>query len=168
MVTLPLFSTPIARQETDERFTPRWMFDALGERFDLDPASPIEYETDVPADAVFTRDDDGLVQPWHGFVWLNPPFSNATPWADRFIAHGCGLFLGPIANAAWAQRMLRSAGATWLLRDFAFNHPTHAGKRSSMPLMLCAFGDRAVAAARRAALALPDAGVLVLPDEARR
>lgn len=160
-MTLPMFSVPVDRTETDERFTPRWVFDALGETFDLDPASPVDAMTNVPAQRVFTRLDDGLAQAWEGFVWCNPPFSNTTPWADRMREHGDGLFLGPFANARWTQTMLRDARVTWLMRDFAFDHPTHAGKRSSMPLAMYALGRRAERALFRAAKVRPDAGQLV-------
>lgn len=34
-----LFGVPIDRTETDERYTPKWIFQALGERFDLDNAA---------------------------------------------------------------------------------------------------------------------------------
>ena len=159
--TVPLFGVPVDRTDSDERFTPRWIFDALGEQFDLDPASPVDAETNVPAESVYTRDDDGLAQAWHGFVWVNPPFSNSTPWAERFLAHGNGLWLGPFANAKWLHRMLREADGIWLLRDFAFEHPTHAGKRSSMPLAMFGLGARAVSALERAASLMPEAGVLV-------
>ncbi|WP_426624410.1 DNA N-6-adenine-methyltransferase [Leifsonia sp. McL0607] len=161
MSTLPLFAAPVDRTETDERYTPRWIFDALGETFDLDPASPVDAETNVPARAAFTRNDDGLAQPWHGFVWLNPPFSNSTPWSERFLEHADGIWLGPHANARWLHRMLCTADSIWLMRDFAFDHPTHAGKRSSMPLTMFGYGDRAARALARAAHAAPDVGVLV-------
>ncbi|MFC7431002.1 MULTISPECIES: DNA N-6-adenine-methyltransferase [unclassified Agrococcus] len=164
MTSLPMFPMAVDRTDSDERFTPRWVFDALGETFDLDPASPVDAETNVPALQRFTRDDDGLAQQWHGFVWLNPPFSNSTAWAERMLAHGEGIFLGPHANAWWAQRMLRAARVVWLMRDFAFEHPTHSGKRSSMPLILVALGERAERAVRRAAAAAPDAGVLVVRE----
>ena len=158
---LVLFDAPIQSGETDERYTPKWIFDALGETFDLDPASPPPGIGAVPARAVWTNDDDGLTKPWHGFVWCNPPFSNGTPWADRFMAHGCGLWLGPVANARWHDRMLRRSDAVILLRDFAFISPTHGGKRSSMPLSMHAFGARAHAALARFADAAPTAGVLL-------
>ena len=58
--------------------------------------------------------------------------------------------------------MLRTATSVWMMRDFAFVHPTHSGKRSSMPLALVALGDRAAAAVDRAATLLPDAGVVVV------
>lgn len=161
-----LFSLPVQETETDERFTPRWVFEALNERFDLDPASPVGIDTFVPAARYLTREDDGLSADWGGsFVWLNPPFSNSTPWARRFIANRNGVWLGPVANAAWFDAMLRSADVVWMMRDFAFVHPSHAGKRSSMPLAMCGMGARAVAAIRRAALGRPEAGVLVVRDE---
>lgn len=157
-----LFDAPIQSRDTDERYTPQWVFDALGETFDLDPASPPLGVSRVPTAAVWTKNDDGLTKPWHGFVWLNPPFSHSTPWADRFMAHRNGLWLGPIANAAWHDAMTRTSDAVVLLRDFAFIAPDHAGKRSSMPLSMHAYGARAVAALRRFATNTPDAGVLVV------
>lgn len=161
-MTLPMFTVPVDRTDSDERFTPRWVFDALGERFDLDPASPVDAVTHVPTERVYTREDDGLAQPWEGFVWLNPPYSNATPWAEKFMEHGCGIWLGVFANAKWTQRMLRASASVWLMRDFAFEHPTHSGKRASMPLAMFPMGGRAEAAVARAARALPDAGVLMV------
>ena len=43
--------------------------------FDLDPASSEQANATVGASTIFTLDDDGLSQPWHGRVWLNPPYS---------------------------------------------------------------------------------------------
>jgi hypothetical protein len=139
-----MFAVPVQGMDSDERYTPQWVFDGLGLIFDLDPCSPGEGAGDcVPARRKLTRHDDGLAHDWHGLVWVNPPFSNATAFADRFIAHGNGIFLGPVANSRWATDMLNAAHLVWLCRDFAFIHPTHAGRHSSMPLMFCAIGDKA-------------------------
>ena len=156
-----LFDAPIQSRETDERYTPKWIFDALGVTFDLDPASPPLGVSQVPTSAVWTKDDDGLTKPWHGFVWCNPPFSNATAWADRFLEHGDGIWLGPVANSDWHDRMTRSSDAVVLLRDFAFIGLNHAQKRSSMPLSLHGFGSRAVTALHRLAARQPAVGVLL-------
>ncbi len=157
---------PISEQgrDSDERFTPAWLFDALGEEYDLDVAAPVEGGDCVPARARYTRTDDGLAQPWHGFVWCNPPFSAATPWAERFREHGNGLWLGPVANARWFIELAHEATRVWLMRDFPFTHPTHAGKRSSMPLAMVALAERGAIALDRAASILGSpAGVLVIP-----
>jgi hypothetical protein len=161
MTAETLFPMPVQETDTDERFTPQWIFDALGETFDLDPASPVGLETFVPAANRYTREDDGLTKEWSGFVWCNPPFSNSTAWADKFIANGSGIWLGPVANSAWFQRFLQAADIVWLMRDFPFVHPTHSGKRSSMPLAMFGFGSRATTALHRASARLPDAGVLM-------
>jgi hypothetical protein len=146
-----LFTAPVQSRDSDERYTPSWVFHHLGITFDLDPCSPVEGGDAVPAHHKLTRLDDGLAHDWHGIVWVNPPFSNATAFADKFIAHGVGLFLGPVANARWAQDMLAEADLVWLCADFPFTHPTHSGKRSSMPLMFCAIGATCTAALKRLA-----------------
>lgn len=160
-MTDALFAAPAQPLDSDERYTPRWVFDGLDLVFDTDPCSPLHGGDAVPARRRYTIADDGLSQPWHGLVWCNPPFSNATAFAQRFMAHSCGVFLGPIANARWSHEMMDSAGLIWLCRDFAFTHPTHAGKRSSMPLMFCAYGYEAEQGLGRLATSGRHAGVLV-------
>lgn len=78
---------------TDEWYTPKYIFDALGLTFDLDPCSPGPDHW-VPAKKVFTSMDNGLLQPWSGLVWMNPPFgarNGHVPWLQRFISHGNGV-----------------------------------------------------------------------------
>ena len=147
-------------RDTDERFTPAWVFDGIGDTFDLDPASPVDGGDVVPATVKLTRVDDGLAVPWRGFVWLNPPYSNGTPWADRFREHGDGIWLGPVANSrAWLD-LAASAALVWHCRDLAFTHPTHAGRRSNMPIAFVAIGDRGVAGLTRLARSGRHRGVL--------
>lgn len=54
----------------------------LGE-IDLDPASCEIAQRTVKARKYYTKEDDGLKKPWHGRVWLNPPYSN--PDMGRFV-----------------------------------------------------------------------------------
>lgn len=158
-----LFTVPVQPSDSDERYTPKWVFDGLGLTFDLDPCSPVGGGDFVPAQRKLTANDDGLAHDWHGRVWVNPPFSNATAFADRFIAHGNGIFLGPVANSRWANDMLRASNVVWFCRDFAFVHPTHSGRHSSMPLMFCAIGSACRAAVWRLASSGTHDGTLMVP-----
>src|SRR3954467_15906776 len=81
-----LFALPsdAIKVTSDDCYTPRWVFDAMGLEFDLDVAAPPGGPWHVPAKRWYTAEDDGLTQPWEGLVWCNPPYSNFTPWAERF------------------------------------------------------------------------------------
>ncbi|MBF0877218.1 adenine methyltransferase [Gluconobacter cerevisiae] len=99
-------SFPLRAGKTDEHYTPPEVFSALGCRFDLDPCSPTDRtHICVPANQFFTPDEDGLTQPWDGFVWLNPPFggrNGIVPWLKRFVAHGNGIVLvNALTSAGW-------------------------------------------------------------------
>jgi len=50
---------------------------------DLDPASSDFAQQTVKAGAYFTAETNSLDKPWHGRVWLNPPFS--MPLIQQFV-----------------------------------------------------------------------------------
>lgn len=85
---------------SDDCYTPRWVFDAMGLRFDLDVASPRGGPWHVPATAFYTAEDDGLTSPWRGLVWCNPPYSKFRPWAERWAAYPTGCLMGTYAPEA--------------------------------------------------------------------
>jgi hypothetical protein len=161
MTALPLDIAPPQSAESDERYTPQWVFDGLGMMFDLDPAAPAEGGDCVPARKRYTSLEDGLTQPWDGVVWLNPPFTQLAPWIARFVEHGRGLFLGPISNSRPWMKIAQGADRIWLCKDFAFTHPTHAGRRTSMPIGFIAYGPESVEGLTRLALSGRHDGVLV-------
>ena len=107
----------------DECYTPKWIFEGLGLRFDLDVASSNHPLVDVPADNRYTIEDDGLSQPWFGNVWMNQPFTKVTPWVDKWLEHGNGLCLTTLSsNGKWVNKLWNSeAGCLYLPPNLAFN-----------------------------------------------
>ena len=160
-----LFPIPAISTDTDERFTPRWLLEELG-RFDLDPCSPAGGPLHRMANRWLTVADDGLRSEWEGSVFMNPPFSNPTPWARKMIAHGNGVALLPVSNSAWRYEVLESADLFWFPRDFAFIGVTHAQMRISMPVFLAAFGDDSAGRLRRLAMSGRHDGSLLSRDPA--
>ena len=130
--------------ERDERYTPKSVFDALGLRFDLDVCAPPGGIPWLPADRYFTREDDGLAQPWHGRVWMNPPYSNATPWVHRFIEHRHGIALVGHAKSAWHPQLWAAADAAAV----PFTYWDFVGGSIFMPVWFAAFGEECVEALR--------------------
>lgn len=81
------------RPDTDDWYTPEWVFNGLGLEFDLDVAAPPGGVPWVPAANYYTESDDGLLQPWSGLVWCNPPYSAPTAWCYKWAEHPDGLIL---------------------------------------------------------------------------
>jgi hypothetical protein len=69
-----------------EHYTPQYILDAviacMG-AIDLDPASNSREIPNVPAARHYTAQDNGLIQPWVGRVFLNPPFG---PGVERWFS----------------------------------------------------------------------------------
>ena len=78
---------------TDDWYTPAWVFNGLGLTFDLDVAAPIGGVSWVPALRSMSESDDGLTSPWHGTVWCNPPYSAPTAWCRKWATHPAGCLL---------------------------------------------------------------------------
>lgn len=141
---------------TVEWYTPPSLFDALGLTFDLDPASPWPIEVPwVPAREFWTVVDRGETAPWHGRVWLNPPYGPALPsFVDRMCQHGNGVMLtASRTETRWWQQAAQSADAVCLLRErLHFIRSDGYQARSSHASTLFAWGDECVEALRRANL----------------
>lgn len=78
---------------TDTYLTPPNLIESLGE-FDLDPCCPDKMEWKT-AKIMYSieRGEDGLVLPWRGRVWLNPPYLNWVPFVKKLKEHGNGVAL---------------------------------------------------------------------------
>jgi phage N-6-adenine-methyltransferase len=72
-----------AKDDVDDRGT-RWEeFNLISDRFgpfDLDVAAAPH---NAKCETFYTREDDGLAQPWSGRVWCNPPYSDLNAWVSK-------------------------------------------------------------------------------------
>ena len=103
---------------TTEWYTPPWIFERLKLHFDLDVCAPPGGVPWVPADAFYDKTADGLVQPWHGRVWMNPPYGPGIDrWLAKFVGHKNGIALLPSrTDTNWFHRYTGRADLLCFLR----------------------------------------------------
>lgn len=135
--------------QSDEWYTPAYIFDALGCAFDLDVAAPAR-RTHVPAqNFVITN---SLAQRWYGFVWMNPPYggkNGVVPWLERFFAHGNGIALVPDRTSApwWQAAAKRSDAILFVDGKIQFERPDGSvGKQPGNGTSLLAVGSQGISA----------------------
>lgn len=143
-----LFRVEQSERTSDDYLTPRWVFDTMGMEFDLDVASP-PWDTHVPAKRKFTKADDGLTQPWEGRVWMNPPYSKASPWVRRFIEHHNGIALVPMAKSAWVNELWNHVDGIALPSRFVEFEIDGGKAHIQFMLWFAAYGDECVEAISR-------------------
>lgn len=103
--------------QSDDWYTPQEIFASLQLIFDLDPCSP-GFDHWVPARKVYTKADDGLAQPWHGLVFMNPPFGGRNghvPWLIKFFDHenGVAVVRSYTSSDWWHEHMHRAEVLLW-------------------------------------------------------
>lgn len=80
--------------------TPDWVYNKLGV-FDLDPCAGPSTTIGIKNYSI-SRGEDGLLLPWNGFVWCNPPFSQKEIWINKMKLHMNGILILPErASAPW-------------------------------------------------------------------
>jgi hypothetical protein len=99
---------------SDEWYTPKYVFEALGARFTMDVAAPQDL-THISTPTTCFILEDSLNKDWSGFVWMNAPFggrNGLAPWLNKFFDHGNGIALTPDRTSApWWQDAARKADA---------------------------------------------------------
>lgn len=151
----------------DEWLTPPHIIKALGP-FDLDPCAPSDTRRlwDM-ASAHYSAEQNGLVLPWSGRVWCNPPYGlEASRWLDRLAGHGNGvaLIFARTETAMFFDHVWLKADAVLFLRGrLHFHHVdgSRAAANAGAPSVLVAYGAENVAALRNSGI---DGQLIILKD----
>lgn len=71
-----------ADDEIDDRGTPQDFWHELDEKyhFTIDVAAAPH---NAKCQTYYNRQENGLLQPWHGSVWCNPPYSGLDRWLEK-------------------------------------------------------------------------------------
>jgi hypothetical protein len=134
-----------AASQSDEWLTPPELLAKLGE-FDLDPCAPVERPWSTAREH-YTINDNGLMKPWRGRVFCNPPYSS--PWLWRFMArmqdHGRGtaLVFARTETEWFFEYVWRGATALHFLEgrlNFHLPDGTRSKHNAGGPSVLCAYG----------------------------
>jgi phage N-6-adenine-methyltransferase len=123
----------------DEWYTPPDYIDAarsLMGRIDLDPASCEAAQAVVQATRFYAKADDGLRQPWHGRVWLNPPYSLADVFVDKLLTEyesgrveQAVLLVNASTDTLWFQTLAARFPVLFTRGRIKFWHPDHPGEQ---------------------------------------
>ena len=148
MSELSLFTYVTDSITSNDYYTPKFIFDAIGLEFDIDVAAPLQGIPWIPCKRWFSQADDGLSQDWSGaLVWMNPPFSKPGPWVDKFIQNGNGVALICTSKAKWYKQIWDQAdGLLTVDSSFKFIRPDDVRSDIYMPTVLVSMGAIATAA----------------------
>ncbi|MHC1753657.1 DNA N-6-adenine-methyltransferase [Humidesulfovibrio sp.] len=152
----------------DEWLTPKHLLERLGS-FDLDPCAPVVRPWSTAAKH-YTVHDNGLIQEWHGRVWLNPPYGTQTAsWLARLAMHrnGIALVFARVDTKAFHEWVWPEADAVLFLRGritFYNVDGTAASGPAGAPSALIAYGKKNV----ECLAALKDLGAFIKRPVVRR
>lgn len=131
----------------EEWLTPKWILDRVGP-FDLDPCASIVRPWPTAREH-YTIADNGLLRPWRGFVWCNPPYGRkASAWLAKLAEHddGIALIFARTETEWWQEHIFkRAASLLFLGRRLVFcdTQGRPAPNSAGSPSALVAYGHTA-------------------------
>jgi len=125
----------------DDWATPADLFAALNNRFsfDLDPCASVE---NAKCSRFFTREDDGLLQLWHGRVFMNPPYGRVLgDWVKKAYQEvaagraGVAVALIPARTDTgyWHDYVMQASEVILLRGRVHHDHAGHDGPAHNAP-----------------------------------
>lgn len=99
---------------------------------DLDPASSNYAQRTVKATVYYSKNGNGLLLPWRGNVWLNPPYSQ--PLISQFVDKALDeyeidnvesmiILVNNATDTKWFHRLLAKGLACFTRGRVKFHHP---------------------------------------------
>jgi len=133
------------RNLADHWITPKNLIEELGD-FDLDPCGcEINQPWPTAGKIYFLPEENGLLLPWAGRVWLNPPYGRETErWIQRMAVHANGMLLIFARTETRMFQELWKYGSAFFFFSgrLKFCRPDGSeGESASAPSCLVAFGD---------------------------
>lgn len=136
---------------TDDWITPKWIIEKFGP-FDLDPCeSDTQPWPCAKRGYRVCRSEDGLMLPWDGFWFLNPPYGKATAtWLNRAVLspNGIALVFARTETRMFFDFVWPHASALFFVKGrLTFCYPDGAGSKpghnSGGPSVLIGYGAKA-------------------------
>ena len=139
----------------DEWLTPPYIIEKLGP-FDLDPCSPINRPWPT-AKNHYTINDNGLMLPWDGKVWCNPPYGDqAVRWLEKCALHGncIALTFARTETKMFFSTVWNQADAILFIQGrLKFYHVTGVeGDAAGAPSVLIAYGKESAEALKNSGI----------------
>lgn len=149
---------------SDDFLTPPEIVRAMGE-FDLDPCASWRQESPLAAREYKWPEDNGLLLPWSGSVFVNPPFSELRDWVDKFILHAYGVMLVPArVEVGWFWKLWNLADGIFFTKGIVeYICPEGKTPPGFFGGAFCAMGNANVARLRK----IPLQGIIVTGREIR-
>ncbi len=145
-----------ANMVTDIWLSPPEIPAALG-KFDLDPCSFDEHPWQV-APKYYTESDNGLLMPWFGRIWMNPPYGLAiNAWLEKLANHcnGIALTFDRSETKAFHRFVFPYADSTFNFEGrlhFYDRYGNRAKANAGAPSVLIAYGEENSEAIARSGL----------------
>lgn len=137
-----------ANAKSNEYVTPEYIIKAIGP-FDLDPCSPV-IKPWPTAKHHYTIHDNGLVKPFFGFVYMNPPYDSDTLdlWVSKMAEHnnGIALLFARTDRNTWHDLIFPKADSIFWLRQRITFYDIHGNKyphNGGAPNAFIAYGEMA-------------------------
>jgi len=138
--------------KSDQHYTPVSLLNKVTDFFlgtiDLDPCSNSFANPHTPARIHYTQEIDGLIQPWIGRVFVNPPYSDIQPFLSKAKAEFRDgnakeiLILVPARTDTQWHYSMRNFSRCYITGRLKFVNPENKGRSAPFPSMLFYLGYR--------------------------